>query len=384
MQFRTAVIILTMATAAIGCGGGSSGVSTNATAPATASASAPAAPLTTGPATASGAAVPGKTAGHGRAEVWTDDKGVKWLGDIPYDVFFDQPSKIAADETPLATGGGSAPETVSASGTGAAEDRTAATAATNGKSAFPEGPSAGGSPTGEQGSAGSWEDLISADVIDAEMKQLRNTLQENLQSVGSFNASLLSIPARIAAIGTLAGIAAAHSGAISWKEDAGYIRELARQMNEKQLQRGAKDQKRLLGLFESISDILNRSKPADLPAPADNIDFAAVAELRLLMMRMEEAEKRLRTEFGNETAFSRGRPTIQHEASVLAVFSHAAALPEYGYSDDTEFVGYGVAMENAVRKIMEAAESGDFGAYELAVTTVSNTCQECHSKFKNN
>jgi hypothetical protein len=37
---------------------------------------------------------------HGRGEVWVDDKGQKWFGDVPMDAFFDQPYTVASNSAP--------------------------------------------------------------------------------------------------------------------------------------------------------------------------------------------------------------------------------------------------------------------------------------------
>ena len=92
-------------------------------------------------------------------------------------------------------------------------------------------------------------------------------MNENLQSVGNYNSSMLMIPPKAAAMAVLANVALDHPDDVSWKDDAIYVRDLAKQMNSGPLQRGAKDQRRLLGLFESVSDTLNLSRPAGLPDP---------------------------------------------------------------------------------------------------------------------
>ena len=310
----------------------------------------------------------------GRDVVRVDENGQKWLGNIPYDVFFDSPSLIAADQTPLATAA------AASSGSQSSADATASTPVSplTESSAAPQA-----QPEVASAAATGWDSLITVDVLENEIKELRNSLQQSLQSVGNYNSSMLSIPAKVAALGTLAGIAMQHPGDVTWKEDAAYIRDLTRQMNETQLQRGAKDQKRLLRLYENITDIFNRSRPADLPAPPESQTFSDVAELRLVMMRMEEAEKKLRTEVGGESGFASKKVMILHEAGVLGAMTHLATLSDYGYADDPEFVGFGTTIETEVRKILTAAESGDFEGFELSLSNVSGTCQACHSKYKN-
>lgn len=390
---RLAVILLTglLAATAVGCSGG------NQTAPAAGTAPAGGGPAASpGAAPVSDAATAQSAAGaakpRGRDEVYVDEQGQKWFGKVPYDVFFDEPLTVAADQTPTAaasagmaaTGAPAATAVQPAPAVVAAAPAAAAPSATDSPTA-PVAPTAPAATSAAAGApaGGGWGDLISAAVLDEEVKNIRNFLNENLQSVGNYNASMLMIPPRAAALAVLAGVAMEHPESVSWKDDAAYVRDLAKQMNADTLQRGAKDQKRLQALFEALADTLNRSRPADLAEPPAGDSFADVAEMRLVMMRMEEAEKKMRTEAGSAGAFASGKSMVQHEAAVLATMSHTVTLPGYGYEDDPEFVGYGQAIVEAARAILVASEADDFASYELALSKISTTCQSCHSKYKN-
>ena len=304
---------------------------------------------------------------HARDEVWVDEKGQKWFGNVPLDAFFDEPYTIASDQTSLAP----VTEVVTRPD---AEPVTAQNAASD-----PIPPTALADAVGDD----SWGSLISATALDEEVKSIRNFMNENLPTVGTFNSSMLMLPPKAAALAALAEVAAKHPDAVSWKEDAAYIRDLAKKMNSSTLERGAKDQKRLLGLFESVSDILNRSRPAGLEDPPATDSFAEAAEMRLLMMRMEEAEKRMRTEAGTESLMSSKKAMIDQEASMMAVMAKIVTLPGYGYEDDADFKAFANEIVRSAQSIRDSAESNDFATYEGALSKISTTCQNCHSKYKN-
>ncbi|MCP4508331.1 MAG: cytochrome c, partial [Fuerstiella sp.] len=139
---------------------------------------------------------------------------------------------------------------------------------------------------------------------------------------------------------------------------------------------------RLLKLFESLADTLNRSRPADLDEPPADDDFATVAEMRYVMMRMGQAETKLKTEV-NESGLTEKKDMVKHEAAILGTMSKVVALDEYGYGDDEEYVEYAQRIVRAAQAAVDAAEGGDFGTYELALSKVSRACQECHAAYKN-
>ncbi len=309
---------------------------------------------------------PVATAEHGRGEIWVDDKGQKWFGDVPMDVFFAEPYAIVSDDTPIKVNAATA-----ASGSSEIKSDVTADAANNADA-----------PSTTRVS--SWSDLISASELDDEVKAIRNFLNENLQSVSNYNSSMLMIPPRAATLGALAGVAMELPDSVSWKDDAKYIRDIAKKMNSETLRSGPKDQKRLFGLYETLSDILNRSRPADLEEPPASDGFSEVSEMRLLMRRMEEAEKRLKTEAGIESAFASRGDLVTHEATLMATLAKIVTLPGYGYEDDSKFKNYAGDVLQAALAVKVAATDHNFADYELALTKISTTCSNCHSDYKNN
>lgn len=336
---------------------------------------------TTGAGTSAAApdGTPPATTERRRDEVWVDDEGRKWFGTIPFDVFFDEPYAVAANQTPIGPGadpvmpGIPSPEQPANDG-GSSPAPGPETPA--GDPGTPETPDAAAT-------AFAWDQLIDAQTLDDEVKSIRNFFRETLQSVGNYNSSMLMIPPRAATMSVLAAVAGEHPEEVSWKDDAGYVRDLAAQMNSDTLQRGAKDQRRLRALYESISDTLNRSRPAGLEEPAAIDSIADVAEMRLVMMRMSQAEQQMRTEAGSEGSFEKNKDMVLHEAAILATLTHTVTLEGYGYSDDPTFVGYGQEIVEAARSIINSANSGDFSSYELSLSKISTTCQTCHSEYKN-
>lgn len=305
------------------------------------------------------------------------------------DVFFDEPYSVASDQTAapgMETGGttGGNPanatktmDTVTASGTEPGTPPDGSQPATTPASGSDSTPSANGNAAG-----GEWGALIAIGQLDEEVKAIRNFLTENLQSVGNYNSSMLMIPPRAATLAMLAGVAMEHPDAVSWKSDAKYIRDLAKKMNDSTLQRGPKDQKRLLALCESIADILNRSRPADLEEPPEGDSFAETAAMAMLMTRMEDAQNRMKTEAGTESTLGSRKEMVQLEAALLGTMAKTITLKGYGYEDDSEFKGFATDVVNACQVIRTAADSGDFGSYESALTKVSTACNNCHMKYR--
>ncbi|MFM7056931.1 MAG: cytochrome c [Planctomycetota bacterium] len=380
---HTLLTLLTLACCvSIGCGGADSPPLDNAAQ--TAAPGDPQNPATDpAPATADSsdaqATPPTPSRPRTRDEVWVDANGQKWFGKVPMDAFFDKPYEVASNQTPV---GGSPPTALADAGTPAEGDAPemattdAPAPATPEPSTTPEKPAAATADSG-------WDTLIPVATLDEEVKNIRNFLQENVGSVGSYNSSMMMIPPKVATLAALAEIARNSSESVSWKDDAAYVRNLAKKMNESPLQRGAKDQKRLQELFESVADILNRSKPSGLEAPPETDSFADVADMRSLMKRMEEAEKILKTEVSSADALGSKKNIVAHEAAILGTLASVVTQKGYGYEDDAEFTGYGKSIVEAAQSAKLAGDSGDYSGFEAAMSKVATTCQNCHSKYKN-
>ncbi|MFK7817897.1 MAG: hypothetical protein AB8G99_04220 [Planctomycetaceae bacterium] len=294
----------------------------------------------------------------GKWQVRTDADGRKWFGKVPYDVFFDDPLGIANDNEAVAV--------MPAESAAVPEGKPTTTAEP---------------PTADTGSSSQWNDLISAEALDAEVKRIRNFLNPKLQSVGQYNSNLAMIPQQAATLAVLADVASRHNGDISWKADALYIRDLAGAMNAKPLQRGATFQRELLSLYEQISDTLNRSRPSDLAEPDADAAIADTADMGFLMKRIEQAYNEMKTNAGSEAGFRDSLEMIKREAALLAVLGKVISGGGYGYNDDEEFGAYAKTLSSNAMKMFEATATETFAEYDAALSAAYQACNQCHMDY---
>lgn len=341
-----------------GCGGGK----TNEAAKPAEPGATPAAVQRNDQATPAGASVAATSPAYGKWEVRTDAEGRKWFGDVPYDVFFDDPLGVANDNSAV---------------TMVAEpDKGSETPAPT-EPEMSEEPTEAATPSGS-----GWAIAITAEELTTEVKTIRNFLNPKLQSTGAYNSNLAMIPHHAATLAVLAGIAAEHEGDITWKADALYIRDLAGLMNEEPMQRGAKFQRKLLGQFEQISDTLNRSRPADLPDPDPESTLADHAEIGLLMKRLDEAYNELKTNAGSEASFKKSPDKVRRQASIIAAICEAITKPGYGYEDDEEFVAFAKTVVKESRNMVDSIELEEFESYDKSLSTAYQACNNCHLGYK--
>ncbi|MGH7200181.1 MAG: hypothetical protein ACREJB_06220, partial [Planctomycetaceae bacterium] len=139
-----------------------------------------------------------------------DDDGRKMIGEIPYDVWFDDPLTVYQSNRQ------------SVPGTTPAEPLTPDVPMTD--------PVPMPMPTTDPPMAPSggtdWKMLISGEIISGEAKEIRNRLTQNMQSVGKYNGNYKTIQVDGAVLAALAIIASQHPDDVSWKDRAAAVRDL--------------------------------------------------------------------------------------------------------------------------------------------------------------
>ena len=240
-----------------------------------------------------------------------------------------------------------------------------------GKSTEPDTPPA-------TASAGDWKTVIGIEPLKTEVKAIRNSLTGHLQNVGKFNSGLKAIPSEGATLAVLASVAASHSGEVSWKKNAKFIRDLAGQMLTEKLARGRKSFEQVKTPFETIVEILDGGNPAELPASKDQAAFSDVAEFGYLMQRMDRGFKWIQGNARDEESYKEHAVKIRHEAAVMGVLARVIKEEGYGWNDDEDFVKHADAMLDACLSVEKAVSSEAFADYDKAITKIDQLCTQCH------
>lgn len=286
--------------------------------------------------------------------------GRKEIDGIPYDVFFDDPLAIVQTQGTLADPG---------------------TVPVNPGSDPKNEPD----PKPNTASAGTnWKEVIPKEILEAEVKRIRNKLTQYTQSVGNFNQNIFQIPPDAATLAMLAEIAIEHPDAVSWKDNAKYVRDLSYKMVEKDVIRGKKSYDVVKGAFENIVDAMNGTVPPGMEKTEDKRLFSDVADFGYLMKRLDRAEKWTKTNAGNEDGMKEEADTALQEAYIIATIAKVILTEGYGYADeDDDFKALARPMHEASLKMATAVKGSAFGAFDEGLNTVSQQCTKCHMIYKN-
>lgn len=289
--------------------------------------------------------------------VHTDAAGRKWIGEIPYDVFFDNPLEIANDDRPVG---------VAANSSDPDQPK--------------DFPSTGDGTTLGKGT--DWKSVISMETLEAEVKRIRNSMTGSLRGVGQYNAGYKDLQIDGGTLAAIAGIIIEHPDPISWKEDAKYIRDLGTRIEERSQKLGKKSFDATVISYEQFSSLLNRSKPADLPEAEDQIPFADRADRSTLMRRIDKAFQQMKKNVTTESALEKQKEMILHESAIIAALIKVIMTDSYDLFDDEEYRNLAEAMYQASKALETAVGKKDFSAFDKGLSSLNNSCTQCHTSYR--
>jgi hypothetical protein len=344
-----------------------------------------------GSAVATGQGADGERAGTEH----TDAQGRKWLGDVPYDVFYDDPLAVAAEGRTEARSKGAAtdaqPKEKAAVAAGESpSDSSAASGAPN-RNETGNNPSSSRGSTAATTSAGAakpagsgtdWSALIDSDTLDAEVRRIRSELTAGMQSVGKYNARYQEIAVSGATLAALAEIVAEESGAASWKQHAASVRDLAASIHDAAKALGGQAYQSTKNSSDQLMDVLDGNLPAGLPASEPIRDFAQVANRSALMKRMDRSFQRLKKGGTAQQLLKKDAGQATEDAAMLAVLSRVITVGHYDSADDPKYRGHSTDLTRSATDLATAAKSGEAPAFADALTRIQKRCDACHADFR--
>jgi len=298
----------------------------------------------------------------------TDEQGRRWIGEIPYDVWFEDPLSVLAEDQ-------SADETRSPNQTGTVAEPTGRDSEGKQTDIVPDLPT----------TRIKWENIIAAEQLQTEAKTILNRLTTSMQSVATYNRSYEEIGVQAATLAAIAGILASHSGSHRWKENAAHICDLATSIADAAQGRGRSAYEAVQIPFEELVAILSGDVPAGLEpvsADAEGIDFALHAECNSLMHRIEFSHQHLKQNLGDQASFPVDPEDGLHEATLLAALVQVIATDGYSSSDEADYAGHAQEVVKAAQEIINAVNEKNYEAYGSALNRMQVQCNECHASFR--
>jgi hypothetical protein len=312
---------------------------------------------------------------EGRVKIRTDSQGRKWLGDVPYDVFFDNPLAIAAEGATVA-GGTENRSSTAAPGNATTAQKTSTPTVSKPDQSQPSAENSGNTTKND------WSRLVDMDVLDAEVKRIRNDLAAQLQSVGKYNSHYQEIAVAGTTLAVVAEIVAEHGGTVSWKNNAPLVRDLGMKIHKAASAPGSPGLQATKTPYEQLVDTLDGNVPAGVGPSQPQQDFSEIASRDAIMKRMDHSFQWLKKSGPAKQVLRKQAENAIHESSLLAALGRVIAVGHYDSVDDPKYKVHADELSKSAGAVAAAVKSDDAAAFTDAVGLVQKRCDACHADFR--
>lgn len=330
-------------------------------------------PVAAEPSSAGSSEAPAPSPAAAGSQVDPDRPETRWIGNIPYDVFFDQPLTVATDTTPIGNNS-SAALASAAPGVAPPENPAPATAPFSSPPAAPAGSSTAAA-------AVDWPEILPMAALVEEVKLLRTRLTANLNTVATFNKSTPAISLDGAVLTALAAIAIQHPEEVSWKSRAPAIRDLSYKIYENADGSGREPFAKAKEPFELAMTLLDGGNPPE-GSSEEEVPFGEVVYVADLMKRIEASFNFLKSNINTEARLKEDPVTVERELRILAALGTIIRDPSYDSADEEEYQKLAVQLADGALAGTIAAKTGSFAEFQSALNRAQTSCAECHSKYR--
>lgn len=300
--------------------------------------------------------------------------------DVYKDVYFDNPLQVASTQGSTAAPTTESPMPPDNGQTTPSAGDTASKTGTDANTTGTDKPAA--SATG----AVAWDQVISVEMLNAELKSIRNQFSQKLTTLGSYNTSTLELPVLGMSMAVMSEIARQHPGDIRWKENAKFIRVLSVKIADitgSAQAKGSKSHGEVNAAFLKICDVLDGNALAEPPEAEDEAAFGDFADMGYLMKRLKLAMDWMQNNTGSEDSFKTNADNALREVSVISVLGHVFSVDSFGFAeDDPVFANHAKSMRDNAKKMSEALTGKNFSEYDSLRSKVDQTCSACHMGYR--
>ena len=230
---------------------------------------------------------------------------------------------------------------------------------------------------------GVWSPLISATVLEDEVKSLKLAVDETVTTPVRFQSQgFKAAHDQFALLATLFGIVAQYDGDVRWKEQAPVARDLfahaaaSATVGSTQVFNEARQRK------QDLQDLVSGARLTATPTESAD-DWSTVAERPPLMRRLEIASQTNMTPIvGSPAEFSSRRTELLHEAQIIAALAEVLQQPGMMDADDDTYAEFAAQMKQAALGIVEATRQENYEAARQSAGDVIKSCSQCHELYR--
>ena len=293
-------------------------------------------------------------------------KETRWIGTIPYDVFYDDPLTIASDQRHVGpTTQNTPPETADPS----PED------------SVPKEPA----PVENVVTTATvdWSQILPMPMLLDEIKSIRTRLGQNMQTVGTYNKAIEPIALDGAILTALGVIGTEHSDETDWKPRAKFVRDLGYEVAMNANGTGRSAYAATEEPYSKLVTVLDGGTVNDLE-PEETVHNPDVVYVADIMKRIDGTLKSVKANVNTEARLKEDPLNIEREMRVLAALVALMRTDGFDNADADLYQELAGKFYDGALQSATAAKAEDFESFRAGLNQMQNTCAECHQQYRSN
>ena len=249
------------------------------------------------------------------------------------------------------------------------------------------GTGGGNAPSnGDAGSGGNfaWKAIISAEVIEDEIKKISTHLDQTITTPNKFaGGGYQEARLDFSMLAMLYGISSEYDGDVRWKEDAPELRDLfvRAAQGAKVGSQQAYSQSKIAK--QSLADLVRGTKFIPDKESEPQTIWAEAGFRNPLMQRLDlSRDKRIKPAVANPVEFKSKQDELKHEANIIAAIGEVLTKEGMEYADEEDFADQAKRMKKAAHDVLAAIDLGNYEQAVAGVGEISLSCDACHENYR--
>ena len=248
------------------------------------------------------------------------------------------------------------------------------------------GPSGGSNetePTTPAPGSGTWSQVISAEVIQSELKSLSSSMNQYVTSPGKFKSGgNRDVRQTASMIAVMFGVIAEFDGDIKWKKIASGARDSFAQCAQSSTTTSTAAYQQAKTRKEDLQQILNGGPFTPPVKPSEDFEWASVAVIPELMKRLKTSYRdKIKPWVADEKTYKKNFDELMHEAAVLAVISEILKKESMENADNDDYIGFCDSLRAGALSILNSASAKDYSMANKGSGMISQSCDDCHGEY---
>ena len=228
-----------------------------------------------------------------------------------------------------------------------------------------------------------WSKIISAELLQAEIKKQANLLNQSVSSPGKFkgggNRDVRQISTMIALV---FGVIAEYDGEVKYKEFAAGARDAYAQCAQSATTTSTQAFNQAKIRKEDIQRILSGAAYEPPVKPSEDFEWASVADVSEMMKRLGVAyREKIKPWVGSENAYKSNVDDLMQEAAMVAVIGEVLQKESMDNADNDDYNEFAAKLKEGALMILNSKGSMDLEMATRGASMIDQSCVECHGEY---